>query len=388
MVVGRGSTHVVNSVAPPRRAKGLDGKHLTLLHLGLVAVLDERDGLAAVDVPLLDVVASDVAHGLDAVRLTADLDLVALHDFLDGGADVADAHVDAGGLGVNRSALTLGTRVRGEGRRWGVYPHARVGGVLDCGQQVVVGRVKGHGEGAVEDPAVDVHAKVNSQDILLLQHDRLLARIGGVVGDLVVEAQSRGEAHARLEAISGLQAGIVQKRPHAVLDAGGEVVERVAGLGCLLHPASGLAVDFSRLAVVVEKGAVVPMLAGVGAMLGGGGACCGLVGLDLTLGVVARRKDGGQRDARGRRLLDGRSGPALLLGLLLVALLALLLGGSSFSGRGGYFTLVAVAVPIAVALLSVAAAGAETAISIARGMRSAGFSATNVVRLTGDGRVA
>ena len=335
------------------------------------------------DVPLLDVVAGEVADGFHAVRLAADLDLVALHDFLDGGADVADAHVDAG---VLRYQLVFRPgAIRG---REGCHLDACVGGILHRGQEVVVGRVKGHGEGAVEDPAVDVDAEVDGQDILLLKRNGLLARVGGVVRNLVVEAQTRGKAHARLEAISGLQAGIVQKRPDAVLDAVGQVVERVAGLGGLLHPSSSLAVDLGGLAVVVEKAVVFPVLAGVVAMLGSGGACRDLVGLDLALGVVAGRENGGQRNARGRRLLDGRGGLALLLGLLLVALLALLLSGSGFSGRGGYFTLVAVAVPIAVALLSVAAAGAETAIAIARGVRAAGFSSNDVVRLTGDGRVA
>jgi hypothetical protein len=51
-----------------------------------------------VDAVLVNVVAGQVSDGLDTVRLAADLDLVALHDFLDGSADVADAHVNAGGL--------------------------------------------------------------------------------------------------------------------------------------------------------------------------------------------------------------------------------------------------------------------------------------------------
>ncbi len=45
------------------------------------------------------------------------------------------------------------------------------------------------------------------------------------MGDLVVEAETGGETHAGLEAISGLQAGIVQQRPDAILDAHRNVLE-------------------------------------------------------------------------------------------------------------------------------------------------------------------
>ena len=47
---------------------------------------------------LENVVGTDVPDGLHGVRLAADVDLVTLHGFMDGGAHIADANVDSRGL--------------------------------------------------------------------------------------------------------------------------------------------------------------------------------------------------------------------------------------------------------------------------------------------------
>ena len=72
-----------------------DGEGFALLHLGLVLALDDGHALPAVDAPLADVVAGQVPDGLDGVRFAVELNLVALHDLLDRGADVSDTDVDA-----------------------------------------------------------------------------------------------------------------------------------------------------------------------------------------------------------------------------------------------------------------------------------------------------
>jgi hypothetical protein len=81
-------TYVVSNIALAGAAKRLDGKGFTLLHLGLVAALDDRHRFAAVDVIAANAVAVEVADALDGIRRALDLALVALHDLLDGGADV------------------------------------------------------------------------------------------------------------------------------------------------------------------------------------------------------------------------------------------------------------------------------------------------------------
>jgi hypothetical protein len=48
----------------------------------------------------LDVVCGDAANRLDGERLAADLYLVALHHFLDGGTDIADSHIGTSGLSI------------------------------------------------------------------------------------------------------------------------------------------------------------------------------------------------------------------------------------------------------------------------------------------------
>lgn len=50
------------------------------------------------DTVMLDVVRADVPDSFYGECLAPDFDLVTLHCFLDGGADIADPYVDPGGL--------------------------------------------------------------------------------------------------------------------------------------------------------------------------------------------------------------------------------------------------------------------------------------------------
>lgn len=49
---------------------------------------------------MVDIMCGDVSDWLDAESLATDLNLVALHRFLDGGADIANAHVDSSSLRI------------------------------------------------------------------------------------------------------------------------------------------------------------------------------------------------------------------------------------------------------------------------------------------------
>ena len=86
---------IIAHVALASRAERLNGKRLALFHLGVVGALDDRDRLCAVDAVLANIVTSQVTDSLDGVRGAIDLAFVRLHDFLDRGANVGDAHVDA-----------------------------------------------------------------------------------------------------------------------------------------------------------------------------------------------------------------------------------------------------------------------------------------------------
>lgn len=158
-------------VTVTRAAEGLDGKDIALLHLGLVVALDDRHALGAVNAVVADGVAVQVADGLDGEHLAVDLDLVALHDLLDGSTNVAHAHVDTGLLDTG------------------------VGGGLDGLEKGVVAGVEGDGEGAVDDAAVDVDTEIHLHDVVLLQN-HLVAGVGGVVRRAVVDGETGRETHA------------------------------------------------------------------------------------------------------------------------------------------------------------------------------------------------
>lgn len=202
-----------------------------------------------------------------------------------------------------RGQLSVSVSVSGTGVK-GSYPDARVRGILDGLEEVVVHGVETHGEGAVDDPPVDVDAKVDLHEVLVLEDDVLLAGIGRVMGNLVVEAEAGGETHASLEAVAGLKALVVEHRPDAVLNALGDTEEGLAGLHRLLHPASGLAMNLGGLAVVPEPVLVLGEPASLVTAFGGRHRCLG-VELDLTLGELAGREEVIDQDGRRGRLLEG-----------------------------------------------------------------------------------
>lgn len=88
------TTYILSHVTLAGTTEGLNGKHFTLLHLGLVATLDNRNTLATVDDVLVNVVTVEVPDTLDGIHGPVDFNFVTLHGFLDGGTNVAHADVD------------------------------------------------------------------------------------------------------------------------------------------------------------------------------------------------------------------------------------------------------------------------------------------------------
>src|SRR5690242_4633971 len=86
--------HIIADITLSSGTESFNSKSLALFHLGLVAALNNRHCLAAVDGVVPNAVSVEVANALDGQHLTLDLDLVALHDFLDRGTNVAHAHVN------------------------------------------------------------------------------------------------------------------------------------------------------------------------------------------------------------------------------------------------------------------------------------------------------
>lgn len=171
-----------------------------------------------------------------------------------------------------------------------------VGGILDSGQKIVVRVVESHRECTVDNPAVDVDAKVDLHNVPLLQHDILLTWIRGVVCDFVVEAEAGGKTHAGLEAVPGLDASMTKQCPDTVLNPVGDRKESLTGLGGLLYPFSSLAVHLGGLAVVLEEDFVLGVQKSVVTCFSHRCRCLG-VDLHLTLGVLARGEELAQQDS-------------------------------------------------------------------------------------------
>ena len=75
---------------------------------------------------LLDIMAGDVPYGLDRESSTTDLNLVALHGFLDGSANVTHAHVNPSGLEQSLAITPAFHTITGA-----YHLNTSVGGILD-----------------------------------------------------------------------------------------------------------------------------------------------------------------------------------------------------------------------------------------------------------------
>lgn len=250
-------TYVVPDIAFACAAECLNGKGFTLFHLSLVAALDNRHRLAAVDAIPADAVAVEVADAFYGVCLPLDLALVALHDLLDRSANVRHAHIDT------------------------CFLNTCVGSILARIDQVVIGWVEVHGEGRVDNASVDVHTKVDLHDVLLLEY-HLVARVGRIVGSAVVDAQARRETHTGLERIALLETLVSGESAHRVLDALCNLGERHARLDPLLCPLSDLTVHLGAASVVGEE---ILVHAVEVALLLAGRAVCVLVEVVYTLSL-------------------------------------------------------------------------------------------------------
>ena len=319
-------THIISNISFACATERLNGKGFTLFHLGLVAALDNRHRLPAVNAIPADAMPVQVADALDRVALATNLALVALHDLLNGSTNVRHAY-------VNASLLDTG-----------------VGGILARIDQIVVGRVEMHGEGRIDNAAVDVHTKVDLHDVLLLE-DHLVAGIRGVVGSAVVDAQAGGEAHAALERVTLFEALMPREGAHRVLDALSNLGQSHARLNPFLCPLAHLAMHLGAPAVVGQE---VLVHAVEMALLFAGGPVRVLVAIfdDLALGVGIVEVDFVDGDARGCRLHLGPAGSARLFLLARLALLFLLCGtlGSAFMGAVVGFGVVVRVVAVYVAM--------------------------------------
>jgi hypothetical protein len=94
-------------------------------------------------------------------------DLVALHNLLNGLSDVTHPNIDSSRL---RQKFHVSCRAVERRRTARTNPNPSVGGVLDGLEEFVIRRFKGEGEGRVDDSSVDVNAKVDFENVPLLEN--------------------------------------------------------------------------------------------------------------------------------------------------------------------------------------------------------------------------
>eukprot|EP00038_Savillea_parva_P020370 m.31129 g.31129 ORF g.31129 m.31129 type:complete len:321 (-) comp4776_c0_seq1:34-996(-) len=121
-------------------------------------------------------VTVEVGQGLDRIHFAVQFELVRLHDFLNLLTNVAELDVDTSRL------------------------DARVGGVLDGLEQLIVLWIEGDGPRTVNDAPVDVSAKVNLANVIVSQ-DRLVALVGCPVGSAVIERDARGKRKTSMKPV-------------------------------------------------------------------------------------------------------------------------------------------------------------------------------------------
>lgn len=130
---------------------------------------------------------------------------------------------------------------------------AGVGAGFRSCEEGVVDRVEGDSESAVDYSTTDMDAKVDAEDVFVLENDILDSSIGRPVRGDVVDAETCGKAHTSLESIACLEARVANKCPDTFLNLVGELRHGDARLCDLLDLRADLAMDFGGLAVVAEE---------------------------------------------------------------------------------------------------------------------------------------
>ena len=81
--------------------------------------------------------------------------------------------------------------------------------LLHCGQQIIISRIKGHCESAIDDPAIYVDTEVYFHDIARLQNDFLLTGIGSIMRNTIVERKSCWESQPRYQTAALFKARVI-----------------------------------------------------------------------------------------------------------------------------------------------------------------------------------
>lgn len=313
------NSYVISDISFASAAEGFDGEHIAFFHALSGSGFDEGDLFAAMDLVAQDVMASDVPNRFDRDDLSVELDFVALHYFLDCLTDVIHPGIDASFLGA---FISFADGM--QGRFADLEPS--IGGCLDSREQIIVGRIETHGEGAIDNPTADMNSEIHFEEIVVLEDNLLGSRIGSPVSSYVVQAEPSRKSHAGLESVSRLKTLVVGQSPNAILNLLGKLTHGNAGLRDRLHILAYLAMDFGSFAIVIQELIIHAVHNGKVTNFFSCGApkifIVGDIFDNLALRISLIVEEIGERNARRSRLLSTQCLPFLLLFTLSFLLLA------------------------------------------------------------------
>jgi hypothetical protein len=133
------------------------------------------------------------------------------------------------------------------------YFETDVGCCADGVEERVVDGVGGYGEGAVDDAAVNMYAKVDFQHVIVLQDDLFGSSVGRPVCADIVQAKSRRERQTCLEGITLLKTLVTSQCSNTVVNLPSKLRHGNTGLGDRLRILADLAMNLCGFAIIAEE---------------------------------------------------------------------------------------------------------------------------------------
>ena len=132
------------------------------------------------------------------------------------------------------------------------YPNTGVGSILNGRQKRVIYRIKGHGEGTVNNTTVELSTEIDLHHVTLVQN-HLVTGVGSIMSRAVVDTKATGETHATLEVVALFQTLVTRQSTDGVLNAFRDLGQSLARSDVLLCILTDLTVNLSTLAVLCQE---------------------------------------------------------------------------------------------------------------------------------------
>lgn len=132
------------------------------------------------------------------------------------------------------------------------YSYSSIRSIFDRCEKIVVDRVEGHSEGAIDDATVQMDAEVHLHDIFLLQNG-FVTSIRGVMCCTMVDTKTRWKSHTSFDIVAFVQTLVPSQSSYSILNAFGNLRQRLPWLYIALCPLSDLTVHLGSLPIFGEE---------------------------------------------------------------------------------------------------------------------------------------